>query len=565
MFNIEDIALESFQVSVQENPDATGGRIPLFIPITPGEVATRTVKYDPASSEERYGFLTMEAMMEYCSQPEHINKYTHYLCRAGFWGIHARQMNISPYIGKIWGIWKDRPEPVPAHPNMIKMDVYYYDHWGTDLGFPKICRELPFDCRNSLGTYKGIINHDRLTEWCELNFDREDWDKIILHGETSLMFYNIVPVVYRADVLIKGEDLFWNKVIEFGAVPNAQLYPGTHAAILPEGFCMVLWNDQVSDFMDKCDHTEVTITENCPFHVESLEALASWCRWNMNKDKTKYQGLLTKIESFMSVHPSMESRQALDTNDLPEDVAPGMEALSVRVDEAEPAMEAMQVQKAELKKSKIINKIVQIMDTLDPTGDNGKRYRDMLEPMSIQEFTRFMNLLKEQKYQLNIVMPNMVKTFKMNDIFQAAKIADYKIMHQLWLPDPVSGRKFLTNEKYMVLQIPIRRAQQEVDKKLSVPQSDVHIDALTGQVTGPDKACSISTVEMRALHTRGLSKVLEEFVRVRGGDLNAYGDFKRQLEETGEVAIDQLDPSTRSRASVIAGVLFRSVLLENNI
>ena len=138
-------------------------------------------------------------------------------------------------------------------------------------------------------------------------------------------------------------------------------------------------------------------------------------------------------------------------------------------------------------------------------------------------------------------------------------------MHRLWLPDPVTGRKFLTNEQYMVIRIPIRRAQQEVDKKLSVPESDVHIDALTGQVTGPDKAGSISTVEMRALHTRGLGTVLQEYVRVRGGDLTAYGDFKRQLEETGEVSMAQLDPTTRSRSSVITGVLFRSILLDNNL
>lgn len=235
------------------------------------------------------------------------------------------------------------------------------------------------------------------------------------------------------------------------------------------------------------------------------------------------------------------------------------------LEEAVPSMEALEPNSVADKRKRIIDKIVKVMNTLDPTQDNGVRYRTMLENMSDQEFSRFMGLIKSKKYQLNIIMPNMIKNIRIPDIFEAARLVNYEFMHHLWLPDPVSGKKFKTNEKYMVLDLPIRRAKQEVDKKRSVPEGDTKIDALTGQVTGGDRACSISTTEIRALQTRGLNKTMVELIRVRGGDVTAYGNFKRQLEESGEARLNDLDPSTRTTSSVIAGVLLKGMLLDNNL
>lgn len=217
------------------------------------------------------------------------------------------------------------------------------------------------------------------------------------------------------------------------------------------------------------------------------------------------------------------------------------------------------------KRKRIIAHIVEVMNTLDPTGDNGKRYTQFFSKMSDNEFIKYMDLLAKGKVAINIVMPNMKKALKMPDLIRGLEIVDLNVYHKLWLTDKTTGRKYLTNEKYLVLQLPIRRAQQEVDKKLSVPSRDSKIDALTGQVTGPDKACALSAPEIQSLNTRGLEVTLNELVRVRGGDINAYGDFKRQLEETGGAELNALDPRTRTRSSVIAGVLLTGLLFDNNL
>ena len=217
-------------------------------------------------------------------------------------------------------------------------------------------------------------------------------------------------------------------------------------------------------------------------------------------------------------------------------------------------------------RTKIENYVYKVMTILDPAGDNTKRWKTFFAGLDDKGFEKFMQNLADKKVAMNLVMPNMKKTLRIQDLLEAARAVDYKTSHRLWMPDRTRpGKKYLTNERYLVLTLPIRRAQQEVDKKLSVPERDNKVDALTGQVVSVDKASSISAIEIQSLHVRGLDQTLSELVRVRGGDINAYGDFSRQLEENGSAKLSSLDPRTRARAATIGKVLLEGMLIENNI
>lgn len=228
-----------------------------------------------------------------------------------------------------------------------------------------------------------------------------------------------------------------------------------------------------------------------------------------------------------------------------------------------PALESVATNKA--KRAKIEARVLQIMTDLDPAGDNTKRWKAFFASMNDSKFAEFMEMLRTKKYQLNIVMPNMKKTIKIPDLIKAAKDLGLKLAHRLWLTDKITGRKYLTNEEHLVLNLPVRRAQQEWDKKLSVPSRDKTIDSLTGQVMGDDKACSLSAPEIQSLGVRGLKNTMIELIRVRGGDVTAYGDFKRQQQETGRATLQSLSPNTRVRSADIAKVLLRGMMLESNI
>ena len=233
--------------------------------------------------------------------------------------------------------------------------------------------------------------------------------------------------------------------------------------------------------------------------------------------------------------------------------------------EIQPSIEALD-SKHKAARQQIEKMVLETMNLLDPAGDNTKRWKSFFASLNDAGFEKFMNYLKRKEVAMNIIMPNMKKTLRMRDLFKAADYVGYKTSHRLWMPDRTRpGKKYLTNEKYLVVELPIRRAQQEVDKKLSVPSRDKRIDALTGQVVSDDKACSLSAPEIQSLNVRGLDKVLSELVRVRGGDVNAYGDFNRQLQENGEAKLSTLDPKTRARSAVIARVLLQGMMIENNI
>lgn len=217
------------------------------------------------------------------------------------------------------------------------------------------------------------------------------------------------------------------------------------------------------------------------------------------------------------------------------------------------------------KRAKIEEIIISRMKTLDPSGDNAKRYKDMFASMSDAKFAEYMQLIKDGKEQVNLVMPNISKPMHISHLLKAAREAGVKIGHRLWLTDRVSGRKYLTNEEYLVLTLPVRRAQQEWDKKLSVPSRDKTIDSMTGQVMREDDACSLSAPEIQSLGVRGLPVTLMELIKVRGGDVTAYGDFKRQMQETGHAQLSVLDPRTRVRSADIGKVWLRGMMLDSNL
>ena len=217
------------------------------------------------------------------------------------------------------------------------------------------------------------------------------------------------------------------------------------------------------------------------------------------------------------------------------------------------------------KKKQIIDKICKICDLIDPSKINSNRYHRLLDKMTPKEFNQWMTYVKDGKWLLHIVAPNMIVNLRNENLLKAADAAGVKLFHRIWMTDYNTGRTFLTDNEYLVLPLPIRRQQQFLDEKMSVPEDDKHIDGMTGQVTGDSKSTQITTPEINILAFRGLDTTLEEMVNVRGGNMVAYGEFRKQAEETGEIHMNELDPTTRSRTAVIAQVLLNAMHIENNI
>ena len=217
------------------------------------------------------------------------------------------------------------------------------------------------------------------------------------------------------------------------------------------------------------------------------------------------------------------------------------------------------------KKKKILDFICKLCDTMEPSGLNSKRYRQIIGQMNDKEFDQFMNYIKEGKWQLHIVAPNMIVNLQNEDLLKACDLIGLDLFQRVWMYDKATGRKFLTDNKYMFVKLPIRRQQQFLDEKISVPDNDRTIDGLTGQVTGDSRSCSITNPEIQILAARGLNKTMQELVNIRGGNIHGYSEFRRMLEENGEADLDMIDPNSRTRASVVGGKLLQSMMLDTNL
>ena len=217
------------------------------------------------------------------------------------------------------------------------------------------------------------------------------------------------------------------------------------------------------------------------------------------------------------------------------------------------------------KKKKILDYICKLCDTMEPSGLNSKRYRRIIGQMNDKEFDQFMNYMKEGKWQLHLVAPNMIVNLQNEDLLKACDLIGLDLFQRVWMYDRATGRKYLTDNKYMFVKLPIRRQQQFLDEKISVPDNDRTIDGLTGQVTGDSRSCSITNPEIQILAARGLDKTMQELVNIRGGNIHGYSEFRRMLEENGEADLDTIDPNSRTRASVVGSKLLQSMMLDTNL
>ncbi len=209
--------------------------------------------------------------------------------------------------------------------------------------------------------------------------------------------------------------------------------------------------------------------------------------------------------------------------------------------------------------------ILKTINTLDPSGMNGKRYEAMFAKWTDTQFASYMQGVKSKAIKIVLYVPNLKINLKMKDIFKAARDLDLKLFERIRLYDSTTGRYYLTPNEYPVLLLPVRRLKQFLMDKISVPESDTRIDAFSGQVVRPDKGSSISSVEMQTILSKGLKVSISELIRVRGGSIANYAEFKAQLEETGTASLNMLSEDSRARSSVVLATLLRSAHIDSNL
>lgn len=209
------------------------------------------------------------------------------------------------------------------------------------------------------------------------------------------------------------------------------------------------------------------------------------------------------------------------------------------------------------------DKILSIVNAMDHSGANNEYYTKLFDSLSDKEFDDYMKRIRDKKDILPFYAANMVQHVKVKDLIKVAKSINLKLFERIRLYDPVTDSFYYTPREQMIVQLPVRKMSQFIDHKLSVAEGDSKIDTLSGQVCKPDQAGSISQIEIQTLYARGLKNTIRELAKFRGGDVVAFADFKRELEEQGATSIGK-DTGSVVRSAVTLDTLFSGMHIESN-
>lgn len=220
------------------------------------------------------------------------------------------------------------------------------------------------------------------------------------------------------------------------------------------------------------------------------------------------------------------------------------------------------------KRKQVEQLILTYIKKLVTGDDNYNLYVNLFKNMTDAEFHQFMLDLKEDKTRLQVIIPTGDEKNKVSvdNNFKLAKELGYNFFQRLVFPATDDEVGFTTPVKHIIYKLPIRAVTQSLTKKISLPDSNIRRDALTGQVTGDDKSAKLTLPEIQVLIGLGLDKSIEELLKHRGGDLGAENALIKSLVTFGDVSQSQIADygtgvkSTETLKSLLLGMHINSTL-----
>lgn len=210
---------------------------------------------------------------------------------------------------------------------------------------------------------------------------------------------------------------------------------------------------------------------------------------------------------------------------------------------------------------------IKLLSKFAGKNDSVTEIEAMLNALSDDQFDAYMQKLLSGDEVIPYIVPNLGKVrLSVEKNLKIAEELKHEFFERLWLTDPATNQTYLTPEKYLVIDLPLKRLQQHLHKKIAIPEDNVHIDELTGQPTGASKGSGISFPELQILYSQNLQGPIRELFKFRGGDDEAYKALTREILSGGLPSMDAVDTGeTRVRSTDVLQILMKAAHLDNNL
>jgi hypothetical protein len=192
------------------------------------------------------------------------------------------------------------------------------------------------------------------------------------------------------------------------------------------------------------------------------------------------------------------------------------------------------------------NKVMGLMNELDPSKYNEKIYRNYFSTLTDEQFKTFVyNLYMKEDFNLFFELGLLDKKNNpsLKKIKNIAQKRGIELMEYVEFPykrpdypedAPISATKI------PVIYTVVRPLQQLLDKKNNMSSNTETINSLTGQVTGSSKASTVSNMQTISLLTSNQLKPIKEMHGPRSDDLVSKIKMIEKIEADGDYDIDDI-------------------------
>lgn len=211
--------------------------------------------------------------------------------------------------------------------------------------------------------------------------------------------------------------------------------------------------------------------------------------------------------------------------------------------------------------------ILEYIEKMMPGSQNTQIYKDLFATMSDRDFDEFMVQLEREEIFLTIQAPNLgPQRLSIERNLEIAKELGHEFFERIWIDEGNDIPPYLSNYKYLVVDLPLRRQAQLLTKKISIPKNNNTVDNLTGQPTGSSKGSKVSYPELQIMAALGLDGCAAELMKYRGGDLKGFYAMNSAISKTGGVELETLDKlGTRVKSTTTLSTYLTAMHLQNTL
>lgn len=194
-------------------------------------------------------------------------------------------------------------------------------------------------------------------------------------------------------------------------------------------------------------------------------------------------------------------------------------------------------------------------------------YKDLFASMDDKTFDEFMGALEDGTKRLAIIAPNLSEQkLSIDRNLKLAEELGHQFFEKIWIDSGNEVPPYLSPIPYLIVDLPLRRQAQLLEKKISIPEDNNSVDDFTGQPTGKSKGSKISYPETQILSALDLNANLTELLKYRGGDVKGFDAMNNAISNTGGVSLKSIESlGTRVKSTETLSTLLTSMHLSNTL